>query len=899
MKKRFFILPFVCLFAMSGCDYLDQFLNNEPNSEQNTTISVSSVNIVKPSLTLEEGESEVLEYIISPSNASNKGVSWSSSNEQVASVDSGLVSAHAKGESIITITTKDGGFTDSCKVIVTGKQEEVINVTGISIFGSDFPIEIGKSKTLSYQITPSNATNKNVIWSSDNESIATVVEGEVFAHDIGHTIIRAKTEDGNYRASCSVIVVEEGGTRVQSVTLSEHSIEVELGDNPKLSYSITPYYATNQSVTWFSSNEEVVTVDNGWINPKTPGEATITVVTDDGGFQDCCDVTVKGHINVTSVNISKSSLEIEIGANEVLQYTVYPLNATNKNVSWNSSNVSVATIENGIVEGLSKGQTTITVTTEDGNKTDTCLVNVIDSKPVEDDPDKNGQFYGGLVTGTDYTGYEFSKSKNEIIKPSSGYGEINVFSFNDFHGSIIKQNSSEGNETGIKQLGTFYKEKSQEPNTIILDQGDTWQGSFESNYTYGALIQDVFTYAGVTARTVGNHDFDWGLAHLEANSNRKYNDDYIPCLAANVYDYENGVNGDVQQSQLGKEYCTYTLDNGIKVGVIGVIGEDQITSISSQLVSTICFKNYVEKIKELSDFLRGEKDCDVIIASTHEGSSNAKYDGLTEISSTSGKRYVDLVLGGHQHYVQEYTVDGVKFVQWNSNGVNTGKVTLKYDFSTNKLVDDETVVDTYYAGYYDAYYSICDPTISTMVDEYLESVDEVANEVLSTKFSGEFDTGSLARLMTEAIYDRVSKTIPNIQFASCNYARTSFSGTTFTYRDLYKCFPFDNQIILMDVSSSRGINSLYGNYTYRGDTSLNPSSGNSYKCAIIDYVAVHQNSYREYDRFPDAANGYTVFNDTSFNPPTYREILYLYLKANQSKNFSASNYSSSNEHYIG
>ena len=686
---------------------------------------------------------------------------------------------------------------------------------------------------------------------------------------------------------------------VVGVNIVKASISIEEGQQETLEYKVLPTDATDKSVSWASSNEEVATVNGGVIYAIASGQAEVTVTTTDGGFIDNCAVTVTKkeipQVKVESVSISEDSIRIEKGDNQTIQYQVFPDNATNKRVSWSSSNEEVATVENGIVYAHLEGSTVITVRTEDGNKTDTCNVEVIESSSGGDEPNKNGQFYGGLVEGSQYKGYEFSKSKEDIKKPSTGYGEINVYGFNDFHGSIIKQTSSEGQEAGIKELATFFKEKSQQENTLIFDQGDTWQGSFESNYNYGALIQDVFTYAGVTARTVGNHDFDWGLEHLRANTERKYNGDYIPCLAANVYSYEDGVNGDIQQSQLGKEYCTYVLDNGIKVGLIGVIGDSQITSICSQFVSSICFTDYASKIRELSDFLREEKDCDVIIASTHEGSLDAKEVGLTEVSPTTGKRYVDLVLGGHKHYAREFTVDNVKFVQWSSNGQNCGKVTLKYDFSKNELVDEDTSVNSYNANYLDAYYSDCDPTIEKLVDDYLEDVDEVANEVLSTKFNGEFDTGALARLMAEAIYDRV----PDIQFAVCNFARTSFSGSTFTYRDLYKCFPFDNEIILMDVSSYYGIKNITYNYTYRGDTSLNPTSGNTYKCAIIDYVGLHQNSSREFDYFPDAKDGYTVFNDTSGQAPNYRDILYSYLKKNSDKTFDINDYSMASGHFIG
>lgn len=520
--------------------------------------------------------------------------------------------------------------------------------------------------------------------------------------------------------------------------------------------------------------------------------------------------------------------------------------------------------------------------------------------PPDPGDDKNHGFYGGLVDDGDFVGYEFSKSKTEIEKPSSGLGDINIFAFNDFHGAVLPNEGTDyGEEAGLKLIANFYKNKSAEQNTLILDQGDTWQGSFESNYQHGAIVQDVFNYAGVSLRTVGNHDFDWGLNHLKSTNNREIDGQYIPCLGANVYDYSGGVAGTTQQSDYGKEYATFVLDNGIKVGVVGVIGSDQITSICSQLVDTICFTDHIAKIKELSDYLRVEKECDVVIASVHEGSTNLLNLGLTDVSPVSNHRYIDLALGGHKHYKNEETENGVKFVQWTANGAVTGSVSLKYNFATGQLVDSNTSVNPYYPNYYKAYYSNIDPTIDSMVDDYIESIETVGDEVLSTHFSGSFTTSGLARLMTEAIYSRVSQTVNNLDFACCNYARDSFEGENFTYRDLYRCFPFDNQIILLDVYKSYSCSQIRWNFGYRGDTSVNPSYGGTYKCAVIDYVATHQNANRQYDKFEEAGESYTVFNDTLGDAPTYRDILYAYLKANASKTFSASYYESQGEHYVG
>lgn len=504
-----------------------------------------------------------------------------------------------------------------------------------------------------------------------------------------------------------------------------------------------------------------------------------------------------------------------------------------------------------------------------------------------------GEFYGGVVINEKYTGYEFSKSQNTISKPTSGIGEINIYAFNDFHGAV-KQTDE---EAGIKALGTFFKEKSQQNNTLILDQGDTWQGSLESNYEYGAIVQDVFNYAGVSLRTVGNHDFDWGLDHLENTNNRKLEDDYIPVLAANVYDYANGVNGTTQQSRYGKEYAIFTLDNGIRVGVIGVIGDDQISSICSKFVDTICFTDYLEKTYELSDYLRTKKACDVIVVSAHEPATNMAHTGLIGGSPVSNNRYADLILGGHTHYRQEETVGGVKSVQWASNGQSTGLVSLKYDFAHNCLLDDKVTVNTYNANYLKTYYQNTESTIEEMVDNYLAITEPVASEVLSANFSGSFDTTSLGYLMSEAIFDAVKSAGYTVDFAVTNYARTYFNGTTFTYGDLFKSFPFDNQIIIMDINSPTSNNSLHHNMTYRENTSIEVNQFGHYKIAVIDYIGLHQNTNRQYDYFPGSYN-LEVFNpEPTENPPTYRDILKDYLLKNPTKSFDSSNYASSNSHF--
>ena len=602
-------------------------------------------------------------------------------------------------------------------------------------------------------------------------------------------------------------------------------------------------------------------------------------------------------VDVEKVVLEEADVSIEINETYQIKASVTPKNAK-QGLYYVSDDTDIASVsKSGLVKGLSVGETTIRVTSSyDTTKSAVLNLNVAERETPPLPDDENHGFYGGLVDDGNYIGYEFSKSQSDIVKPTSGVGEINILSFNDFHGSVIEQETSNGYEVGIKKFASLIKEKSDDANTLVLDQGDTWQGSFESNYGHGAIVQDVFNYAGVSLRTVGNHDFDWGLSVLEETNNREINGEYIPCLASNVFNYSNGHNGSIQQNQYGKEYAIFTLDNGIKVGVVGVIGDSQITSICSNLVDTICFTDHIAKVKEISDYLRISKGCDVIIASAHEGSVTIKDSGLSEISSASHKRYADLVLGGHKHYEQEYTVDGVKYVQWDSNGVSAGNITLKYDFSSGQLIDNNTSVSTYDT---DDFTSLSvDTTISQMVDDYLDDINEVGSEIVSSHFSGNFDDAALGRLMCEAIYKTVS---PSVDLGICNYARQGFSGSTLTFRDLYKCFPFDNQIVLVNVNSNRGIEAIQtysGVYSYKKDSTITIEQGETYKCAIIDYLAFHVSTYRSYNYFPDVSNGYTIYKDDHENALTYRDILYSYLKNNDSKTFRASDYSSTNDNFI-
>jgi len=162
-------------------------------------VAVTGVKLNKSTLSMIEGNSETLTATITPTNATNNGITWTSSNTSVAIVSNGKVTAKAAGTATITVTTVDGGYTASCVVTVTAV-DTTVSVTGVTLNKSAVSLEEGKTETLVATVAPSNATDNSVSWKSSNTGVATVVNGKVTAISAGTAVITATTTDGGYTA---------------------------------------------------------------------------------------------------------------------------------------------------------------------------------------------------------------------------------------------------------------------------------------------------------------------------------------------------------------------------------------------------------------------------------------------------------------------------------------------------------------------------------------------------------------------------------------------------------------------------------------------------------------------------------------------------------------------------
>ena len=370
--KRAFATFAVCLF-IAGCGgpEVEPTPTPKPTPEPEpkpTTIAVSGVSLSKTSMTLVEGDSETISATVSPSNATNQTVSWSSSPSDVASVDGGKVTALKPGKATVTVTTADGGKTATCSVTVEAKK---IPVTGVTLDKTEAELVEGENITLTATIAPEDATDKTVSWVSSDEEIAKVdSEGKVSAIAPGTADITVTTTDGEKKAVFALTVVAKV-VPVESIAIDKETLELVEGDSATLTATVSPDNASDKTYAWTSSNPDVATVaEDGTVTAIAPGNTTITATSNDGGKTASCEVSVaKRVIPVESVTLSGET-SVTAGDTVTFTYTITPSDATVQDVKWSSSDESVIKVDaDGTAVVLKNGVATITVTTVDGEKT--------------------------------------------------------------------------------------------------------------------------------------------------------------------------------------------------------------------------------------------------------------------------------------------------------------------------------------------------------------------------------------------------------------------------------------------------------------------------------------------------------------------------------------------------
>ena len=331
-----------------------------------------STYIAGDAIKMTAGKSMTLKATVLPDNASFKTVTWTSSNDTVATINErGIIEANKVGTAVITATDYLGQVKKSINLTV-----EAIPVQSIFVMASEEWKKLeGEKKyciTNAYAILPTIATNKNVtVTSSDLKVVKVLSADTILTVAPGEAAITITTEDGGKTGTLNVKVIE---TALNGFKIAVDTIWMNVGEKYNIPCVFTPANATNKDVTGTSDAPAVVEViDANTIKAVAAGKAKVELTC--GTFKASVVVVVKKAVE--SITCTEDTKTIKVGEEYEIAYTILPADATNKNVKVTIADDSILQLVSGTkVKALSEGKTTVTLTTEDGNKSDNIIIKV-------------------------------------------------------------------------------------------------------------------------------------------------------------------------------------------------------------------------------------------------------------------------------------------------------------------------------------------------------------------------------------------------------------------------------------------------------------------------------------------------------------------------------------------
>lgn len=362
-------------------------------------ILVSKIVLNEKRISLAVGYTHSLTYQITPKNATENDLIFTSSDSSVATVNqSGVIQGLKEGNAIITVSSSNGLAKDTTYVSVYKKGASTV-VDGEPIKTDNYPksltvspqslnLKLGGSSQLIASVLPEKSNNQ-ISWSSTNSRVATVdSNGLVSAVGMGSATIIARTiNDITYNVN---VLVGNYSKELRSILVTTNYITLAVSNSKQLAVAFTPADASNKNVFWTSSNPSVATVDKyGVVKAISPGSTIIKATSEDGGYTDTATIEVVNYDNIIeekSIAFDSSSYTVGIGSTKSLIPIITPSNATFKSVRFESSNPSIATVdENGVVRGLKEGTVSITATTNRNRlkATTTIIVKYINATSVK------------------------------------------------------------------------------------------------------------------------------------------------------------------------------------------------------------------------------------------------------------------------------------------------------------------------------------------------------------------------------------------------------------------------------------------------------------------------------------------------------------------------------------
>lgn len=361
-------------------------------------VTPTSISLSQETVEIEEESTSQLSASVLPTNATTQ-ITWTSSDNAIATVQNGVVTGVFAGECTVTATT-DNDLSATAAVVVKAKE---ILPESVVLSSKSLQMKVGDTISLTATVMPENATY-GLTWYTTNQDVATVEGGNVTAIGEGESVVSVKTQNG-LEATCTVSVAKSI-VMPQAISLSVEFLELKEGESQTISASVRPSDA-EYVLAWTSSNEAVATIQDGTVTGISAGECTVTATTDNGLSATTTVVVKPKKVLPQSVELSFSSLQMAPGENRILTASAMPDNAITV-LAWNSSNSEVATVENGEVTAVGEGKCVITVSTQNGLSAE-CTVLVEDEEPeVQPTTDWSGTYkMHATVDATGFSAYEY------------------------------------------------------------------------------------------------------------------------------------------------------------------------------------------------------------------------------------------------------------------------------------------------------------------------------------------------------------------------------------------------------------------------------------------------------------------------------------------------------------
>ncbi|MCQ3035505.1 MAG: metallophosphoesterase [Bacilli bacterium] len=437
----------------------------------------------------------------------------------------------------------------------------------------------------------------------------------------------------------------------------------------------------------------------------------------------------------------------------------------------------------------------------------------------------------GTSTDTGTSDTNTNTQTTDTSTERTGTVEVKLAGINDFHGHI----EEEGNIVGLAKMATYIKSKKSE-GALVLNSGDMWQETFLASECKGTIISKAFRTSGVDVNTLGNHDFDWGVDAIRLNEQAEYFGELT--LGANIMSYPKNGNS-WTKADLGKEYKTFVLNEGtdkeVKVGVVGIIGKDQLTSITSKFVEDYVFLEHNQVIKDVSTKLRKQEGCDIVVASCHTP-ANQLDDSLFDKDSNGKRKYIDAAFCAHDHSLYSSSVNGAPVIEAQSYGKYGAEVSLTFNLDTGKVED---------SSYKNVQLSSLklkeDPEVKADVDALVKECGEKGDTVYGTVTSY-FSKDNIGRWQAQCAAEKASELGVNVDYVIVNSARAYLQSGTVNHYKMYETHPFVNDLYVVRVSMSDVYGEIY-NYSnpfYRVTKNALEDNRNKYVTILVyNYLLFH------------------------------------------------------------